>query len=174
MTGERTGRGPVSRWGEVPLGDLLTVVHGFAFKGEFFTAAGNDVLVTPKNFRAQGGLDVSPSRCKFYEGPVDQRYVLAPGDIVVAMTDLKNDAPILGSAGVVPFAGRYLHNQRIGKVVVNRPDRLAACFVPWLLNSGQVRAEVRASATGATVRHSARKVSEASPCGCLSSRTSIA
>ena len=152
----RTAR-PVSRWTAVALGELLRVLHGFAFKGEFFAAeeSGSHVLLTPKNFRRHGGLDLSEGRRKYYTGPIDEKFVLRQGDIVMALTDLKNEAPILGAVGVVPVAGRYLHNQRIGKVVVDRPDRLATDFVPWLLNSPRVRARVRSSATGATVRHTA-------------------
>jgi type I restriction enzyme S subunit len=75
--------------------------------------------------------------------------------VVTAMTDLKQDAPILGSAGVIPSRGQYLHNQRIGKVVVTARDRLEPSFLPWLLNSPDVRTAVRASATGSTVRHTA-------------------
>lgn len=145
----------MTEWRDAPLGDVLAVKHGFAFKGQHFRDAGSDVLLTPKNFRAEGGLDVSSDRCKYYEGPVDPRFVLDPGDVVVAMTDLKQDAPILGAAGVVPPDRRYLHNQRIGKVVILDPDRLESAFVPWLLNSPAVRARIRETATGATVRHTA-------------------
>jgi type I restriction enzyme, S subunit len=110
-------------------------------------------------------LDVSPARCKYYDGPVDARWILKAGDVVVAMTDLKQDAPILGAAGVVPPSGRYLHNQRIGRVVVRDPGRLAREFVPWLLNSPAVRARVRETATGATVRHTAPvRIAEARAC----------
>src|SRR4051794_11082983 len=48
--------GLVSEWQKVALGDLLEVEHGFAFKGEYFVASGTDVLLTPKNFRPEGGL----------------------------------------------------------------------------------------------------------------------
>jgi type I restriction enzyme, S subunit len=145
----------LTEWCEVALGELIEISHGFAFKGEYFRSDGPSVLLTPKNFKAQGGLDLRADRCRYYDGPVDERFVLHPGDVVVAMTDLKQDAPILGSAGTVPVSGRYLHNQRIGKVTVTDPSRLVPDFLPWLLNSPSVRAEVRATATGATVRHTA-------------------
>jgi len=145
----------VSEWRLVALGDVLEIQHGFAFRGEFYDASGTDVLLTPKNFEPSGGIDVTDRRCKRYSGPTDERFVLGDGDIVVAMTDLKQDAPILGSTGVVPNGGRYLHNQRIGKVLIRDSDRLHRGFVPWLLNSPSVREGVRATATGATVRHTA-------------------
>jgi type I restriction enzyme S subunit len=144
-----------SGWEAARVGEVLRIEHGFAFRGEYFLTSGSDVLLTPKNFRPEGGLDVAPARCKYYDGPIDQRFVLKPGDIVVAMTDLKQDAPILGAAGVIPSGRRFLHNQRIGRVVVVDPARIAPEFVPWLLNSEAVRQRVRATATGATVKHTA-------------------
>ena len=145
----------MTEWRVTTLGDVIEVSHGFAFKGEYFRDNGANVLLTPKNFKAGGGLDVSPGRCKFYDGPIDERFVLAPGSVVVAMTDLIQDAPILGAAGTIPATGRYLHNQRIGRVAVKDPGRIRTEFIPWLLNSPTVRAQVRATATGATVRHTA-------------------
>jgi len=145
----------MSEWRAVRLGNLIDVHHGYAFKGEHFADDGPDVLLTPKNFHPAGGLDTSPQRCKRYDGPVDAQFVLEAGDIVIAMTDLMQAAPILGAAGRVPETGRYLHNQRIGKVVVTDADSLVPEFVPWLLNSPHVRSQVRATATGSTVRHTA-------------------
>jgi type I restriction enzyme, S subunit len=145
----------VSEWTLTTLGDVLRVEHGFAFKGEHFSMESGDVLLTPKNFGPSGGLEVSAHRCKYYAGSVEERFILRAGDIVMAMTDLKQDAPILGSTGVVPAGRRYLHNQRIGKIVISDPDRLDRRFAPWLLNSPSVRRGVRATATGATVRHTA-------------------
>lgn len=145
----------MDRWARTALGDVLKIEHGYAFQGKYFDPAGPWILLTPKNFKASGGLNVTESRRKFYEGPVDRRFILNSGDVVVAMTDLKQDAPILGSAGLVPEGERYLHNQRIGKVAIRDEDRLDRRFVPWLLNSPLVRQAVRSSATGATVRHTA-------------------
>lgn len=145
----------MDKWPRTVLGDVLKIEHGYAFKGKYFDPAGSRILLTPKNFKASGGLDLSESRCKFYEGPVEKRFELDSGDVVVAMTDLKQDAPILGSAGTVPEGERYLHNQRIGKVKIRDEDRLDRRFAPWLLNSPVVREAVRSSATGSTVRHTA-------------------
>lgn len=40
--------------------------------------------------------------------PVEAKFVLDAGDIVIAMTELKQDAPILGAAGRVPSnAGEF-------------------------------------------------------------------
>ena len=82
-------------------------------------------------------------------------YLLNKGDIVVAMTDLTQNAPILGSSALIPQTGKYLHNQRLGKVVNLRTDRALPEFVFYLFNTPLVRGQIKGSATGATVKHTA-------------------
>lgn len=52
---ERLLRRPSGDWAERPLSDLCTIKHGFAFKSEYFRAAGPQVLLTPGNFFEWGG-----------------------------------------------------------------------------------------------------------------------
>jgi len=141
-------------WRDTTLGELIRITHGFAFKGEFFSDAGPAILLTPGNFKADGGLKLKGEREKYYVGPVPSEYVLSPGDLLVAMTDLTQNAPILGSAAFIPEGACFLHNQRLGKVWVDS-RKAAARFVYYLLNSSPVRAQIRATATGATVKHTA-------------------
>jgi type I restriction enzyme S subunit len=100
-------------------------------------------------------LKLKGEKEKFYTGPVQREYVLDEGDLVVAMTDLTQNAPILGSAATIPESGRFLHNQRLGKIVDLDTELATRDFVYYLFNSDQVRAQIRGSATGATVRHTA-------------------
>lgn len=142
-------------WPLVRLGELFDVKHGFAFKGEYFADSGELVLLTPGNFRAEGGLQLRGDREKYYAGPVPHEYVLSRGDLLVAMTDLTQASPILGSALVIPQDGRFLHNQRLGKIVNVSEDKVLREFLYWIFNSRLLREAVKGSATGATVRHTA-------------------
>jgi type I restriction enzyme, S subunit len=143
----------VAKWRDCKLGDLLEVKHGFAFKGEFFSNAGNHVLLTPGNFREEGGMQLKGKKEKYYTGAFPDEYLLRRGDLLVAMTDLTQDAPILGSPAFVPDDSRFLHNQRLGKVVNIKQDELAPKFLFYLLNTASVRGQIKGSASGATVRH---------------------
>lgn len=74
-------------WKEVTLGDIFSVKHGFAFKGEFFTNEQKPtILVTPGKFAIGGGFQ--NQKPKYYGGQVPEDYVLKPGQIIVTMTDL--------------------------------------------------------------------------------------
>ena len=100
----------------ISLGDLVTIKHGFAFKGEYFTDQVTDkILVTPGNFEMRGGF--KSSKLKYYDGPIKTDYILSPGDLIVTMTDLSKEGDTLGYSALVPDNGlTYLHNQRIGLV----------------------------------------------------------
>ena len=140
-------------WKPAVLRDLIEIKHGYAFQGQFFRDdPPGAVLVTPGNFNIGGGFNSRNDR--YYEGYVPAEFALFPGDLIVSMTDLSKGGDTLGYSALVPRDGRrYLHNQRIGKILV-RPDvPLHKNFAYWLLRSPAYRSEVLGSATGSTVRH---------------------
>lgn len=142
-------------WVEMSLGDLVDIKHGFAFKGEFFrNEPPGDVLLTPGNFAVGGGFKASS--LKYYDGPVSDEFVLSDGDLLVTMTDLSRNVDTLGYPALVPpgEAGhRYLHNQRLGKVIVREDSKVDLRYLHYLLCSPEYRAEIVAGATGTTVKH---------------------
>ena len=142
-------------WRETTLGEVIKVKHGFAFKGEYFRELGTDVILTPGNFAPHGGLQLRGGKAKFYDGPFPAEYRLSAGDLLIALTDLKQDAPILGSPAVVPPKGSFLHNQRLGLVVTLSPGQLDPRFLFYLFAADSTRSQLRATATGTTVRHTA-------------------
>lgn len=142
----------MGEWPLVTLGDLVTIQHGFAFRGEYFCDNQTRFsLVTPGNFAIGGGFVPTT---KFYDGPVPDAFVLRPGDLLVTMTDLSKNGDTLGLSAVVPEIAdlTFLHNQRVGKVRVIS-DSATPRFLEWVMRSRPYREEVLASATGTTVRH---------------------
>lgn len=144
-------------WQLRTLGEFISIKHGWAFKGEFFSSDGKYLLLTPGNAHETGGLKLRPGKEKFYLGEFPSEFLLKAGDILVIMTDLIQAAPILGGAIVVPQDDRYLHNQRLGLVEYLPDASIDKTFLYYVLNSPAYRAQVRGSATGATVRHTAPK-----------------
>src|SRR5258708_20543529 len=110
-------------WHRAPLGDLINIRHGFAFKGEFFRDSPTKYsLVGPGNFAIGGG--VQSWSLKYYDGPVPDAFVLSEGDLLVTMTDLSKYGDTLGYSARVPGNAEvtFLHNQRVGRVELLRPD----------------------------------------------------
>ncbi len=128
-----------SEWSVRCLKELVSIKHGFAFKGEFFSdEPTTDILVTPGNFAVGGGF--KSDKLKYYKGPIPEEYILKPNDLIVTMTDLSKQADTLGFSALVPvhLSERYLHNQRIGLVEINEAD-LDKFFLYYLLSAVQMR-----------------------------------
>jgi type I restriction enzyme S subunit len=69
---------------------------------------------------------------------------------------------ILGIPARVPNDNRtYLHNQRMGKVVINRPDLVDENFLYWLFLWQEFGRELFVSATGTKILHTAPRRIEA-------------
>lgn len=138
-------------WAEMHLGQLVKIKHGFAFKGEQFSDHGDFILLTPGNVYPKGGLKLKGDRETYYSGDFPRSYVLTKGDLIVVMTDLTQDASILGGAMVIDESNRYLHNQRLG--LVSHTDEIDRHFLYQYLNWQFFRDQVKASSSGATVKH---------------------
>lgn len=138
-------------WAEAELSSLCEIKHGYAFEGEHFSTQGEHVLLTPGSFHEAGGFRERGDKTKYFTGHIPSAYVLDEGDLLVAMTE--QAAGLLGSPLLVPESGRFLHNQRLGRVI-------AKSDVPWLnefffhaFNLRRVRKAIHDSGSGAKVRH---------------------
>ena len=47
------------------IGQLLTIKHGFPFKGEFFAQSGEYIILTPANFYEEGGFKYTIEKKNF-------------------------------------------------------------------------------------------------------------
>ena len=143
----------MAEWCDCTLGNLVDVKHGYAFLGEHFGSAGSHIVLTPGNFFDDGGFKKKGDREKWYSGPIAEDYVLKEGDLIVAMTEQAEG--LLGSSAIVPHGGLYLHNQRLGLVRLLDESKTDRHFVYYLFNSKPVREQIRASASGVKIRHTA-------------------
>lgn len=141
-------------WQPFLLRDLIEIKHGFAFQGAFFHEEQcGDILLTPGNFAIGGGF--KGDKFKYYNGPVPEEYILQTDDLIVTMTDLSKQSDTLGFPAFVPEGKRhrFLHNQRLGKIIIKEKEKIDKKFLFYLLRSDGYRNEVIASATGTTVKH---------------------
>ncbi len=143
----------MEEWRESRLGELLEIKHGFALLGKYFATAGTHVVLTPGNFFDEGGFKDKGDKEKWYIGPVPSEYVLDKGELLIAMTEQAEG--LLGSSAIIPKSGLYLHNQRLGRVLVRDEEMADKKFLYYLFNTSQVRHQIRASATGVKIRHTA-------------------
>ena len=143
-------------WKAWNLNNLISIKHGYAYKGVFFkTEKTTRVLLTPGNFKIGGGLKLN--KVKYYdeqaENPKD--YILNKHDLLITMTDLSKMADTLGYPLLVPSSNgeTYLHNQRLGKVLPKTEGFFPKYFYYMLFKDERYRGFVVGSASGATVKH---------------------
>ncbi|QBC42893.1 restriction endonuclease subunit S [Iodobacter fluviatilis] len=144
----------VQTWPLVKLSDLITIKHGFAFKGEFFSDVPTEFqLTTPGNFAIGGGFQIGKG--KYYAGECPAEYVLKQGDLIVTMTDLSKAADTLGYAAIVPETEgtTWLHNQRVGLIQIKPDAPVVLEFLHYLMRTAEYRHSVVSTATGSTVKH---------------------
>ena len=145
------GRIPKS-WEVKELTNLITIKHGFAFKGEYFSSTPNGkILLTPGNFHRDGHLYFG-SKTKYYTGEIPEEYILSNDDLLIVMTDLTAEMTILGNTLILSDSNVNLHNQRIGKIGFSDED-FHLDFLNLLMNFRYVKEFVKLTATGTTVRH---------------------
>jgi type I restriction enzyme S subunit len=148
----------VDRWLPTRLGDVLKVKHGWPFKSEHIVEDTRPlpVVVNIGNFRYTGGFRFSETTVRRYDGPFPNEYVLRPDDILVVMTCQTAGGEILGIPGRIPDDGQsYLHNQRMGKVVITEPEQLDHSFAYWLFRSPALNRHLYVTASGTKILHTA-------------------
>lgn len=143
----------MTTWTKQKLGDLITIKHGYAFKGEYFVDhPTSNILLTPGNFAIGGGFQLGNT--KYYDGPTTPDYILNKGDLIVTMTDLSKQGDTLGFPAKVPADEhhQYLHNQRIG-LITKKSDDIDLEFLYYLMRTYKYQRFIVGSASGSTVHH---------------------
>ena len=106
-------------WKKRDLKEYISVKHGYAYKGEYFTEKITDrILLTPGNFKIGGGIQLK--KIKYYSNTAEcpEVYILEREDLLLTMTDLSKMGDTLGYPLLVPTNKKtFLHNQRLGKVI---------------------------------------------------------
>lgn len=148
----------ISGWMPSRLGDLVQIKHGWPFKSEHFheELTGKPIVVSVGNFRYAGGFRFGETSLKEYRDSYPREYELLPGDILLIMTCQTAGGEILGIPARVPNDGRiYLHNQRLGKVVVRDAKNVSLDFLYWLFQCQTFNRELVTSASGTKILHTA-------------------
>jgi type I restriction enzyme S subunit len=145
-------------WIEEPIGSVCDIKHGFAFDGADFSknvASDKPLVITPGNFTEDGRVLFNERNSKRFSGKPPIGYEFEVGDLVVVMTDLSSKMKILGKPAFVD-SGNILHNQRIGRFTFSN-DRINKRFLYYFMMSERFLREIKRSATGTMVKHTAPK-----------------
>ncbi len=148
-----------SEWPVTRLGDLVEIKHGWPFKSDFFVVNENNsklpIVIAIGNFKYSGGFRFGTTQTKRYSADFPAEYVLRPGDILLVLTCQTAGGEILGIPARVPDDERlYLHNQRLGRVVLKN-EAASNEFLYWIFLHSDFNRHLVNSASGTKILHTA-------------------
>ncbi|MFX4306866.1 hypothetical protein F8N00_15870 [Exiguobacterium sp. A1_3_1] len=141
---------------EYKLEDLIEIKHGYAFKSEDFSEEPTrNILLSPGNVSIGGGFNSRKKKYYREDIEVNRNYVFSNGDIFITMTDLSKEGDTLGYPAKIPENTNcnYLHNQRLGKVILKNEKLIDLDYLYYLLCTREYRGYILGTATGSTVKH---------------------
>jgi type I restriction enzyme S subunit len=128
----------MAEWKHYRLDQLCEFSNGFAFKSTDYVIPSVDTIEVFRMgyIRRGGGFqeDSTPVFVPRRYGKNLDKYLLREGDIVIAMTDMKNNVAILGNTAQIRHSRRFVLNQRVGCIRVVRPDVLDPQYLYYYSN----------------------------------------
>ena len=119
-------------WTTFGLGEVCEFINGFAFKSSDYVAkSDNTTEVFRMGYIRRGGgykEDDTPVFVPKKYGRNIAKYNLREGDVIIAMTDMKNNVAILANTARFRDQNRFVLNQRAGCIRVSKADLLDPTF----------------------------------------------
>lgn len=135
----------------IPFSELATVTKGVSYRSADLRKS-STALVTLKSFDRGGGYSLRG--LKDYAGPFKVGQQIAPGELVVALTDLTQAAEVVGRAVRVPGAPGYQKLVASLDLAIVRPRHDSPVeFLLGVMLQGRFRAHCRSRTSGTTVLH---------------------
>lgn len=121
-------------FGGEPLGKHVKIQGGYAFKSDEYLEEGLPIVrianLEDEGVHIEGSPHIHESRINEF-----QRFILNPGDILIAMTGATT-----GKLGIVPDSCvNWLLNQRVGRFIPRSGKELEPKYVYWLARGVQKR-----------------------------------
>ncbi len=140
-----------SDWEVVPFEKIVDFQNGYAFKSkELLNEPSSDCYqVFKQGHIARGGGFIPDGTKSWYPKRLAsklERFVLKKGDILMAMTDMKDNVAILGNTAIMPIDNEYIVNQRVGHLRANGYKGITYPFIYLLTNSIDFLIDLRSRA----------------------------
>ena len=138
-------------WEIVPLEKIADFQNGYAFKSkELLNEPSSDCYqVFKQGHIARGGGFISNGTKSWYPKSLAsklKKFVLKKGDILMAMTDMKDNVAILGNTAIMPLDNEYIVNQRVGLLRANGYKGVTYPFIYLFTNSTDFLVDLRSRA----------------------------
>ncbi len=121
-------------WETEKLFMIAQVQNGYAFSSRDYVEFQAEHLEVLKmgHIEKGGGLRPNPKRDFVPRNEKLNRWILNKGDIIMAMTDMKDNVVILGVPAMIDKSDKYVLNQRVARVTLKGNDRLINNFLLYI------------------------------------------
>mgnify|MGYP003634200750 CR=1 FL=1 len=137
--------------------ELVQTINGYSYKGKELVIESDEALVTLKNFDRNGGFQTRGFK-PFKGTPKDTQEVQI-GDLVVAHTDLTQDAEVLGNPAFIFDNGGFNKMYITMDLVKVNPTHkdISSSFLYYLMKDRRFKGHCVGYANGTTVLHLSKK-----------------
>jgi type I restriction enzyme S subunit len=142
-------------WEEVKLGGYVNLVSGYSYRSVDLKSS-TKALVTLKNFDRTGGF--RHDGFKEYTGKYKEDQVVVSGDLIVAHTDITQEAEVLGNPAIVISTDKYetlIISTDLIKVVPT--SYLTKVYLYFLMKTDEFKHYCLGASNGTTVLHLSKK-----------------
>lgn len=121
-------------WETQKLGDVAEIQNGFAFSSKDYVEFQPVHLEVLKmgHIKKGGGLRTDPKKDYVPRTERLKRWVLNKGDIVMAMTDMKDNVVILGVPAMIDKSDTYVLNQRVARIYLKDQVRMVSNYLLYI------------------------------------------
>jgi len=121
-------------WEMVPLDEIAEVKNGYSFSSKSYVEYTPDALEVFKmgHIEKGGGLRSNPKKNYVIKDPKLNKYILNKGDIVMAMTDMKDNVVILGVPAMIDKSNHYVLNQRVARIYLKTEKKLINNYLLYI------------------------------------------
>lgn len=113
-------------WETCKLEDIAVMQNGFSFSSGDYVPYEKEHLEVLKmgHIKKGGGLKLNPKKDFVPREEKLEKWILEKDDIVMAMTDMKDNVVILGVPAIIDESNRYVLNQRVARIYLKSNARL--------------------------------------------------
>ena len=150
---------PNPNWREATLSEVAHFIGGYSYNGEELTDSSNVAMATIKNFGRNGGFKVDGFKDITPSGKLKKCHYANMFDILVAHTDLTQNADVIGNAELLLTKGNYesiIFSMDLVKVLPNNsfPYKF---LLAAMLKSKVFKGHCLGYVNGTTVLHLSKK-----------------
>ncbi|WP_209391000.1 restriction endonuclease subunit S [Chryseobacterium sp. RR2-3-20] len=151
-------------WEVLPLSEIAEVKNGKSFKSSDFTDNNFNSFEVVKmgHIERGGGLKLNPKKDYISREMDVKKWILNKGDIIMAMTDMKDNVVILGVPAMIDKDDHYVLNQRVARIYLKDNSKLISNYLLYIqLNNKDFIAELQTKAnSGVQVNLSTEAIKE--------------